>query len=90
MRQGEGSTYLNGGAVDDLAARKVEQVHVGLAFGQRLRVDEMVGDTLYVRHVDGDVVRLLGRGPGGLCLPRHKSALTQDTTVKTEMSSTTL
>ena len=49
---------LHRGAVDDLAARKVEQVHAGLALGERVGVDQVVRDALDVRHVHGDVVGL--------------------------------
>eukprot|EP00955_Chlamydomonas_euryale_P077941 363060-Chlamydomonas_euryale.AAC.1 len=48
---------LDGLAVDDLAARKVEQVDVGLAHGQGLGVEHVVRAVLDVGHVHSDVVR---------------------------------
>jgi hypothetical protein len=50
---------LDGGAVDNFTAGKVQEVDARLALGQSLGVEQVVRDTLDVRHVDGDVVGLL-------------------------------
>ena len=44
-------------AVDNLPPGEVEDLHIGLAQRQGLRVDEVVRDVGDVRQVEGDVVR---------------------------------
>ncbi len=56
-----GVHVLDGLAVDDLAARKVEQMHVGLAQLQVGGVQQVVGGVLDVGHMQRDVVRHLGK-----------------------------